>query len=130
MAATVKVRFDAYFGGIALAFVIAAAATFLSEHYGAPAMLFALLIGMAFHFLSDNPSCAQRIEFSAKTLPRFGVGLPGLRLSVGDVENVGLGPVAAVIGFVLATLGCGAILLAETIFLLLIALSFVRWAGV
>ncbi len=43
------------------------------------------------------------IEFSAKTLLRFGVGRPGLRLSVGDVENVGLGPVAAVIGFVLAT---------------------------
>ncbi len=43
------------------------------------------------------------IEFSAKILLRFGVGRPGLRLSVGDVESVGLGPVAAVIGFVLAT---------------------------
>ncbi len=110
MASSLKKQFEAYFGGVALAFVIAAAATFLSEHYGAPAMLFALLIGMAFHFLSENPGCAQGVEFSAKTLLRFGVGLLGLRLSVGDVEAVGLVPVVAVIGFVLATLGCGAVL--------------------
>lgn len=110
MAPTLKDRFDAYFGGVALAVVIAAAASFLSDHYGAPAMLFALLIGMAFHFLSENPNCSQGVEFSAKTLLRFGVGLLGLRLSVGDVESVGLGPIAVVIGFVLATLGCGAVM--------------------
>lgn len=33
--------------------VVAVAARFLSEHYGAPAMLMALLLGMAFHFLAS-----------------------------------------------------------------------------
>jgi hypothetical protein len=31
-----------------------AAATFLSEHYGAPTMLFALLIGLSLSFLSEQ----------------------------------------------------------------------------
>lgn len=110
MLAAIRSRWESHFSGLLLALVIAAAATFLSEHYGAPVMLFALLIGMAFHFLSDNPACAEGIEFSAKTLLRFGVGLLGLRLSVGDVESIGLVPVLAVAGFVLATLGCGALM--------------------
>ncbi len=99
-----------YFAGMMLAVVIAAAATFLSEHYGAPVMLFALLIGMAFHFLSQDTACKPGVEFSAKTLLRFGVGLLGLRLSIGDVESIGLVPVLAVGGLVMATLACGALM--------------------
>ncbi|ATF19263.1 YeiH family protein [Phaeobacter gallaeciensis] len=110
MVSLIKSRWDAHFGGILLVCVIAAAATFLSEHYGAPAMLFALLIGMAFHFLYDDQKFTPGLEFSAKTLLRFGVGLLGLRLSIGDLESVGLGAVGAVVGFVMATLACGAIL--------------------
>lgn len=110
MLSQLQSRWDSHFGGLLLVCVVAAAATFLSEHYAAPAMLFALLIGMAFHFLHDDPKFAPGLEFSAKTLLRIGVGLLGLRLSVGDVESVGLGAVAAVVGFVLATLGCGAVL--------------------
>ncbi len=41
--------------GFLLATVIAIAARYLSEHYGGPAMLFALLVGMAFYYLSDGP---------------------------------------------------------------------------
>ena len=110
MVSVIKSRWDSHFGGILLVCVIAAAATFLSEHYGAPAMLFALLIGMAFHFLTEDRRFAPGLEFSAKTLLRFGVGLLGLRLSIGDVESVGLVAVGAVGGFVIATLACGAAL--------------------
>ncbi|WP_114388755.1 YeiH family protein [Notoacmeibacter marinus] len=110
MVSSIRTRWNSHFGGVLLVAVIAAAATFLSEHYGAPAMLFALLIGMAFHFLNDDPAFAPGLEFSAKTLLRLGVGLLGLRLTVGDVESVGFTAVAAVVGFVLATLACGAVL--------------------
>tara|TARA_R110002094_G_scaffold137651_2_gene129206 strand:+ start:141 stop:1118 length:978 start_codon:yes stop_codon:yes gene_type:complete len=110
MLLSIRTRAQSLFGGMMLAVVIAAAATFLSEHYGAPVMLFALLIGMAFHFLSQNATCKPGIEFSARTMLRFGVGLLGLRLSIGDVESIGLGPVLAVVGFVLATLACGALM--------------------
>ncbi len=110
MISAIKLRWDSHFGGILLVCVIAAAATFLSEHYGAPAMLFALLIGMAFHFLNADPVFSPGLDLSAKTLLRVGVALLGLRLSIGDVESVGLGAVAAVAGFVIATLACGAAL--------------------
>jgi hypothetical protein len=56
--------------GVLIAFVIAAAALFLSEHYGGPAMLFALLLGMALHFLAthEKPSacCASASRFSGR----------------------------------------------------------------
>ncbi len=35
-----------YFPGVLVSLIIAVAATFLSEHYGGPVMLFALLLGM------------------------------------------------------------------------------------
>ncbi|MEQ8895660.1 MAG: putative sulfate exporter family transporter [Roseovarius sp.] len=108
MVTIIKSRIEPYFGGLLLATVIAASATFISEHYGAPVMLFALLIGLAFHFLSEQESCAAGIDFAAKTLLRFGVGLLGLRLGLAEVTSLGLGPIGAVIGFVLATLACGA----------------------
>ncbi len=110
MLSNFRTRAQPLFGGVMLATVIAASATFLSEHYGAPIMLFALLIGIAFHFLADDTTCKPGVEFSAKTLLRFGVGLLGLRLSIGDVETIGIGPVLAVLGFVLATLACGALM--------------------
>ena len=40
--------------------------TFLSQHYGAPVMLFALLLGMAMNFLSADGPCAPGIEFTAR----------------------------------------------------------------
>ena len=43
--------------GIIVSVVIAIAAQFLADHYGAPAMLMALLLGIAFHFLSEDGRC-------------------------------------------------------------------------
>ena len=66
--------------GVMLCAVIAITATFVSEHYGGPQFLYALLIGIAFHFLSDNDKCIPGIEFSAKKLVRIGVALLGARI--------------------------------------------------
>lgn len=105
-----KSRVAPYSGGLLLASVIAVAATFLSDHYGAPVMLLALLLGMAFHFLSEDNSCAVGVDFAAKALLRFGVGLLGLRLGLAEVMSLGLTPVIAIIGFVLVTFGCGVVM--------------------
>jgi uncharacterized integral membrane protein (TIGR00698 family) len=94
-------------GGLALAATIALAASFLAEHYGAPAMLFALLIGMAFNFLADHPNTQEGTAFASRTLLRLGVGLLGLRLTFGDVSELGLLPVAGVFGLLLLTLAGG-----------------------
>jgi len=46
--------------GIMLAMVMGLSAAFLSEHYGAPVMLMALLLGMSFNFMSDSEKNRSR----------------------------------------------------------------------
>ncbi len=93
--------------GIMLCGVIAVAATFVSEHYGGPQFLYALLIGIAFHFLADSEKCQPGIELSAKKLVRFGVALLGARIVASDVSDLGLVGVGALIGAVALTIGFG-----------------------
>ncbi|KPN63825.1 conserved hypothetical integral membrane protein [Aliiroseovarius crassostreae] len=93
--------------GFLVSVVVAAAAQFLSEHYGAPAMLMALLLGIAFHFLAEDSggACKAGIEFTARTVLRFGVALLGARISVELM--VGLGPkliAVVVLGVILTIL--------------------------
>ena len=61
--------------GILVAAIIALASQFVSEHYGAPAMLLALLFGIALNFLSSEPRSAAGIAFASRTLLRIGVAL-------------------------------------------------------
>jgi uncharacterized integral membrane protein (TIGR00698 family) len=75
--------------GIAVASIVGMAALFLSEHYHAPAMLFALLLGIAMSFLHHGTQCKLGIEFTASTVLRIGVALLGLRIAFGDVLALG-----------------------------------------
>lgn len=76
--------------GLGIATITGMAALFLSEHYNAPAMLFALLLGMAVSFLYQNDTpCACGIDFTASTLLRAGVVLLGLRIALGDLAVLG-----------------------------------------
>lgn len=93
--------------GFLLAAVIALAAQALATRYGAPAMLFALLIGMAFHHLASEPRTAPGITLTSKTLLRLGVALLGLRLSFADIASLGWAPVLGVIGLTALTIGVG-----------------------
>src|SRR6186713_2141416 len=85
------------FPGLLACVVVAAAATFLSEHYGAPVMLFALLLGMAMNFLSTDGPCKPGVEFSARQVLRIGVALLGLRITVAQVAGLGWHPVLLVV---------------------------------
>lgn len=90
-----------------LSAVVAIAASFVAEHYGGPKYLYALLIGMAFHHLSQVERYAPGIEFAAKKLVRFGVALLGVRILLSDLQDLGwLGVVALLSGLVL-TIGFG-----------------------
>ncbi|WP_306025438.1 YeiH family protein [Oceaniradius stylonematis] len=93
--------------GLIVVVTVALCAGFLSDHYGAPVMLFALLIGMAFHFLADNEQCKGGIDFAAKTLLRMGVALLGFRLSFGQVAEQGWLSVAVIVGLVVMTIASG-----------------------
>jgi hypothetical protein len=56
----------AVYPGLLVASTIALASTWLAQHYTAPVMLFALLFGMAFHFLHEEGRCVAGIEFASR----------------------------------------------------------------
>ncbi len=84
--------------GLLVASLIALAGQFIAEHYGAPAMLMALLFGIALNFLSEETRCVEGIAFGARTVLRFGVALLGLRISMGMIGQLGGFVVALVVG--------------------------------
>lgn len=90
--------------GFMVSLIVAAAATFLSEHYGAPVMLFALLLGMALNFLSADGKCKAGIEFTARTVLRIGVALLGMRITLEQIAGLGWKPVALVVILVAVTI--------------------------
>jgi len=93
------------FPGVLACAVVAAASTFLSQHYGAPVMLFALILGMAMNFLSAEGACKPGIEFTARQVLRWGVALLGLRITVAQVVALGWHPVVLVLVAVVVTIG-------------------------
>lgn len=96
------------FHGLMMALVVAFAAKFISEHYGAPVMLMALLIGMAFNFLSDEGGkCVKGIEFSSKTLLRIGVAFLGLGITLQQIAATGHEVLYITIASVILTIMCG-----------------------
>lgn len=90
--------------GIAVSVVVAVTAQFLSEHHGAPAMLMALLLGMAFHFLSEEGRCVTGINFTATTVLRVGVALLGARISIEMLLGLGTDLILLVLAGVVATI--------------------------
>ncbi len=90
--------------GLTACAVVSAAAGFLGEHYGAPVLLFALLLGLAMNFLADGP-CAAGIALCARHVLRIGVALLGLRITLAQVAALGWGPVLLVVVSVVLTIG-------------------------
>ncbi|MDO5643056.1 MAG: putative sulfate exporter family transporter [Paracoccus sp. (in: a-proteobacteria)] len=93
------------FPGIAVSVLVAMTAQFLSEHYGAPAMLMALLLGLALNFLAEKGTrTLSGVEFSAKTVLRLGVALLGARISTQMLSDLGGVMVALVIAGIAVTI--------------------------
>lgn len=118
----VRDRFQTLLPGLVLCATIAMAASFLGANYGAPVMLFALLLGMAFNFLDETGKFMAGIQFSSKTVLRIGVALLGVRITLNDVLDLGTMATSIVVGGLLSTLLIG-VLLARL-------LGKTRWFGV
>ncbi|MEM7238255.1 MAG: putative sulfate exporter family transporter, partial [Pseudomonadota bacterium] len=93
--------------GLLIAALIALAAQFISEHYGAPAMLMALLFGIALNFLSKEDHTRDGIAFASSGILRFGVALLGGRVSVEMVTSLGMTTALMLVGSVIATIAFG-----------------------
>lgn len=93
--------------GLLLSATVASAAAFLGAHYGAPVMLFALLLGMAFNFLHSDGQCREGVDFAAKFVLRLGVGLLGIRIAIEDIARIGLDGAGLLLGLIAATIAVG-----------------------
>lgn len=95
--------------GLTAAAITATAAVFLGQHYGASAMLFALLLGMAMNFLGQEGKCVPGIQFASSTILRIGVALLGLRITFGEIAALGTTTALIVVAGVVATILFGAL---------------------
>jgi uncharacterized integral membrane protein (TIGR00698 family) len=102
-----KATWRGYWPGLAIVAAGTLAAGFLSDHYGVPLTLMALLIGLALNFLSADVRLTPGLAFASRSLLRWGIVLVGVRITLGQI--VALGPVAllCVLAIVAATMGAG-----------------------
>ncbi len=96
--------------GVVLCGTVAMAASFLTLHYGAPVMLFALLLGMAFNFVDPAGKFEPGVTFSSKTLLRLGVALLGVKVTLANMTELGLLPLVLAVCGVLLTMGLGVVM--------------------
>ncbi|HKE96785.1 MAG TPA: putative sulfate exporter family transporter [Povalibacter sp.] len=90
--------------GVIASAIVASAASFLAEHYSAPVMLLALLLGMSMNFLSKQGSASAGIEFAAREILRIGVALLGLRITLDQIAGLGWQVVVLVVVSMAATI--------------------------
>ncbi len=102
-----KNKINRLFPGIIVSVLVAMTAKFLSEHYATPAMLLALLLGIAVGFLGQEGKAVPGIAFTARTLLRLGVAFLGVRVSMTLMMGLGWELIALVIFGVVATIGFG-----------------------
>ena len=96
--------------GLLVTALVAMAAAFLGNHYKGSMLLFALLLGLALHFISEDPRCAAGIQFASSTVLRLGVALLGLRLTIANVMTLGWQTVVALLCAVVLTIGLSLLL--------------------
>jgi uncharacterized integral membrane protein (TIGR00698 family) len=72
-----------------------------------PAMVLALLIGIALHTVAARPLFQPGLVFCVKTLLRWAVALLGLRIALGDIAALGLGTGIVVVVSMVVTILAG-----------------------
>ena len=97
--------------GVAISFAVAVAATLLAPVVARalpiPAMVIALLIGIALSRVAANPVFQPGLTFCVKKLLRWAVALLGVRVALGDIVALGLGTVVVVVASMAITLAAG-----------------------
>jgi len=83
--------------GVAGVLLIAIASQFLSTNYGAPVLVFALLLGMAMNFLYKQEGAKAGVDFCATQVLRAGVALLGAGIAFSDIAKIGFSGVAVLI---------------------------------
>ncbi len=96
--------------GLGIALLVALAASWLADHYAAPVMLFALLLGMAVNFLGHDGRCRPGLDFAARIVLRAGIALLGARITLTQIQSLGTNALLLTVAAVLATIATGWVL--------------------
>ncbi len=93
-----RARLRAYLPGLAVCTVAAAAAAWLSEHYGAPLILMGLLLGLALNFVAIEPRTHAGLDLASRGCLRVGIAILGTQVTLAQVTALGAAPFAALLG--------------------------------
>jgi uncharacterized integral membrane protein (TIGR00698 family) len=93
--------------GVLVSATIAMASVFISDHHGGPTLLYALLLGMAFHSVVAGTNSALGVNFCSKTVLRVGVALLGARIGLEQINALGWSPIVIVCCGVAVTIAIG-----------------------
>lgn len=104
---TPVVRWRDYGPGLIVAILATLAAAWISDRYGAPLTLMALLVGLALNFLSADLRLAAGLAFASRTLLRWGIVLVGARVTLGQIVDLGPAALLAIVAILVLTLLSG-----------------------
>ena len=104
---TPAVRWRDYLPGLLVAVLATLAAASLSDRYGAPLTLLALLIGLAMNFLSVDRRLTPGLTLASRELLRWAIVLVGARITVAQIIALGPESLVAVVAIVAVTMGAG-----------------------
>ncbi len=100
--------------GVALSAAVAIAAVvaapWIAPLFPIPAMVLALIVGIALNPLARRPAFQPGIVFCVKTLLRWAVALLGLRIALGEIAALGAGTALLVVAAMAVTLLSGFLL--------------------
>lgn len=96
-----------YIPGLIVTALATLAAAYLSDRYGAPLTLMALLVGLALNFLSADQRLSPGLAFASRTLLRWGIVLVGARITFGQIVDLGPAALAAIVVILAMTLLSG-----------------------
>ena len=100
-------RWRRYFPGLALCAAGAAAAAWLSEHYGMPVILLGLLIGLSLNFVARDPVTHPGLDLASMAFLRIGIIFLGFQVSIEQIIALGAAPFAALLVIMAAALLTG-----------------------
>ena len=100
---TPKARLRDYLPGLTVAVLATLAAASISNRYGAPLTLMALLLGLALNFLSADGRLTPGLTLASRELLRVAIVLVGARVTFGQIVALGPEALAMVVLTVAAT---------------------------
>ncbi|KAB7648689.1 YeiH family protein [Polymorphobacter fuscus] len=105
--ATPKVRPRDYLPGLVVAVLATMAAASLTQRYGAPLTLMALLIGLALNFLSADRRLTPGLTLASRELLRWAIVLVGARITLAQIAALGPESLVMVVITVTVTIAAG-----------------------